>query len=57
MTTAKLRNSTGNSLRISGGKIVTRYILFRVSLFRVADFGTARARASMMIRQMLVFMV
>jgi hypothetical protein len=25
MTTAKLRNSTGNSLRISGGKIVTHY--------------------------------
>jgi len=25
MTTAKLRNSTGNSLRISGGKSVTRY--------------------------------
>jgi hypothetical protein len=25
MTTAKLRNSTGNSVRISGGKSVTRY--------------------------------
>jgi hypothetical protein len=25
MTTAKLRNSTGNSVKISGGKSVTRY--------------------------------
>jgi hypothetical protein len=27
MTTAKLRNSTGNSVKISGGKSVTRYIM------------------------------
>jgi hypothetical protein len=29
MTTAKLRNSTGNSVRISGGKSVTRYTILR----------------------------
>jgi hypothetical protein len=28
MTTAKLRNSTGNSVNISGGKSVTRYNQF-----------------------------
>jgi hypothetical protein len=27
MTTAKLRNSTGNSVKISGGKSVTRYTI------------------------------
>src|ERR1017187_7620750 len=34
MTTAKLRNSTGNSVRISGGKSVTRYSELQLPVLR-----------------------
>jgi hypothetical protein len=37
MTTAKLRNSTGNSVKISGGKSVTRYNNLKLGEFLKLD--------------------